>query len=110
MPTILAAIDLSLGSDRVLRLATILARESGSSMRLLHVLEEPNVDAASSRTASDASNLLGRIANAISEFDGIACDSQVVFGNAAEQTPIVVLRPLAATNQGGAQRDQTSTV
>lgn len=32
------------------------------------------------------------------------------FGNAAEQTPIVVLRPLAATNQGGAQRDQTSTV
>ena len=88
MPTILAAIDLSLGSDRVLRRATILARESGSSMRLLHVLEEPNVDAASSRTASEASHLLGRIANAISEFDGIACDSQVVFGNAAEQIAI----------------------
>ena len=32
------------------------------------------------------------------------------FGNAAEQTPIVVIRPIAAAQQGGAHRDQTSTV
>ncbi|MNS43860.1 F420-0:Gamma-glutamyl ligase [compost metagenome] len=32
------------------------------------------------------------------------------FGNAAEQTPIVVIRPIAAANQGGAQRDQIRSV
>lgn len=32
------------------------------------------------------------------------------FGNAAEQTPIVVIRPIAAANQGGAHRDTIRSV
>ena len=84
MPTILVAVDLSIGSDRALRRATILARESGASLRLLHVHEEQTRGEVHRQSVAAARGDLVRVARAIAELDGIACDSEVVAGNPAE--------------------------
>src|SRR5690606_35052482 len=88
MPTILVAIDFSIGSDRALRRAGILARESGASLHLLHVLEEAATADVRRQSAATAHGRLARIAGAIAAFDGIACDSEVVAGNAAEEIAV----------------------
>ncbi len=87
MPTILVAIDFSIGSDRALRRATILARESGASLHLLHV-EEAATAEVRRESAAAAYGRLARIARAIAEFDGIVCDSEVVAGDAAEEIAV----------------------
>lgn len=88
MPTILVAVDLSIGSDRALRRATILARESGASLRLLHVHEEQTTGEVHRQSVAAARGDLVRVARAIAELDGIACDSEVVAGNPAEEIAI----------------------
>ena len=85
MPTILVPIDLSIRSDRALRRASILAKASGSDLRLLHVLEPPVDGGASPVAIGQARQRLSQIAIAITEFDGVACESQVAAGEPVEQ-------------------------
>ena len=93
MRTILLPIDFSIRSDRALRRASILAKTSGSKLRLLHVVEGRVVDdqlVAGPRppTTGQVRERLAGIADAIGEIDGIKCESHVMSGDAVEQIAI----------------------
>lgn len=104
MPTILVAVDLSIASDRALRRATILARQCGASLRLIHVIEDPAMVEAPRRSATEVRGSLAQIAAAIAELDGIACDSEVVAGDPAEEIAVAATKLEASLIVTGAPK------
>ena len=96
MPTILVPIDLSIRSDRALRRASILAKESGADIRLLHVLGEPAADGTASGAIDKVRQRLSQVASSITAFDGVTCDSRVVSGEPIEQIALAAEESQAA--------------
>lgn len=79
---ILLATDFSTRSDRALRRATIVAKDLGAALSLLHVVDDdqPAHLVRSQSLASKA--MLEECARTIADYDGVAVDTRVVAGDA----------------------------
>lgn len=77
MEKILVATDFSERSDRALRRATLLAKQFGASMSIIHVVDDdqPSRIVISKRDAATA--LLRELQTTVREIDGVACDASV---------------------------------
>ena len=80
MKKILLATDLSNRSDRACRRAVLLARQFGSSVTILHVVDNDQPAAMSKSAEREASTLLGDLAFALKQEHKIDCDYRVVLG------------------------------
>ncbi len=78
MQTILLATDFSERSDRALRRAVLLGRESGACIHLLHVVDDDRPRRIVDRDANDARALLDELALTLREVDGVSCDTSVM--------------------------------
>lgn len=81
MKTIVVATDFSERSDRAIRRATLLTREFGASLHLVHVIDDdqPRLIVQAERDAS--TKILEELAKTLEEVDGVQCDFRVVLGN-----------------------------
>ncbi|QDS93925.1 Universal stress protein E [Roseimaritima multifibrata] len=81
MKTIVVATDFSERSDRAIRRATLLTREFGASLHLVHVIDDdqPRLIVQAERDAS--LKILEELATTLEEVDGVQCDFRVVLGN-----------------------------
>ncbi|QDT07064.1 Universal stress protein E [Rubripirellula lacrimiformis] len=81
MKTIVVATDFSERSDRAIRRAELLAREFGSKLHLVHVVDDdqPHLIVQAQRDASD--KLLEELTQTLQEIDGVQCDFRVVLGD-----------------------------
>ncbi|MBM3642705.1 MAG: universal stress protein [Alphaproteobacteria bacterium] len=84
MKRILVATDFSTRSDRAIRRATLLARTHGSSMTVVHVIDDDQPKRILKAERDAASVLLSEQARSLREIDGVDCDYSVVLGNAFE--------------------------
>lgn len=100
MKKILVATDFSPRSDRALRRAIILARNSGASLILLHVSDDEQPPRLLQAEQDAAWHLLGETAHAICEIENIGCEPEIVLGQAfdgilrvgeSEQADLVVI-------------------
>ena len=76
MKPILVASDFSTRSDRALRRATLLAKQTGAPLALLHVFHRAHGEA----DAAEARILLGDTVRALREVDGVDATSALAFG------------------------------
>jgi len=81
---ILVATDFSTRSDRAIRRATLLAKNTGARLVLLHVVDDdqPRRIVQAECTAADA--ILQEHARTLREADGLECDSRLVQGDPFE--------------------------
>lgn len=81
---ILVATDFSTRSDRAIRRATLLAKDIGASVVLLHVVDDdqPRRIVEAERAAADA--ILQEHARTLRKADGLECDSRLVQGDPFE--------------------------
>jgi nucleotide-binding universal stress UspA family protein len=79
---ILVATDFSTRSDRALRRGSLLARQAGAELVLVHVVDDdqprPLIDAEREQAAS----LLHDLVRTVRDTDGIDCQSRIVLGDA----------------------------
>lgn len=85
MPLLLVGIDFSSRSDRALRRAVLLARESDYELLLVGVVEENASTEPDGTQTSDASAVLRRMERTLNEDDGVRCRSEVRTGRPSEQ-------------------------
>jgi nucleotide-binding universal stress UspA family protein len=78
MKTIMVATDFSERSDRALRRATLIARQTGAGLILVHVVDDDQPHRIVDHEHSDAAKLLRRQAQTLSEVDSVAATSRVV--------------------------------
>jgi nucleotide-binding universal stress UspA family protein len=81
---ILVATDFSTRSDRAIRRGTLLAKETGARLHLVHVVDDdqPSRIVEAERTAADS--LLNDLVQAIRTADGLDCDALIVEGDPFE--------------------------
>lgn len=102
MKKIILATDFSERSDRALRRATLLARQFGCSVLIVHVIDDdpPRRIVDSERDAASA--LLRELRSTLQRIDGISCETRVVLADpfagiaraAEEETPdLIVIGP-----------------
>lgn len=84
MRCILVATDFSARSDRAIRRATLLARTYGSSITLVHVVDDDQPKRILKAEREAASALLSEQTRSLRDIDGVTCDYRVVLGNAFE--------------------------
>jgi nucleotide-binding universal stress UspA family protein len=84
MRRILVATDFSARSDRAIRRATLLARTYGSSMTVVHVIDDDQPKRIVKAEREASSVLLSEQARSLREIDGVNCDYSIVLGNAFE--------------------------
>jgi nucleotide-binding universal stress UspA family protein len=84
MRCILVATDFSARSDRAIRRATLLARSYGSSITLVHVVDDDQPKRILEAEREAASALLSEQTRSLREIDGVTCDYRIVLGNAFE--------------------------
>lgn len=84
MKKILVATDFSERSDRAIRRATVLAKTTGASLALVHVVDDdqPASIVRAERQATGA--VLEEQARSLNEIDGVACTFRVVLGDPFE--------------------------
>lgn len=78
MKTILVATDFSARSDRALRRATLLARQSGATLSLIHVVDDDQARRIIDSERSAATELLSEQAATLTKIDGVPCDARVI--------------------------------
>lgn len=74
MRRILVATDFSTRSDRALRRATLLARQTGAALSLLHVVDGDRPDHLVSLDSAAAEKTLVELSRTVRDVDGIPCD------------------------------------
>ncbi len=84
MKRILVATDFSARSDRAIRRATLLARTYGSSITVVHVIDDDQPKRIVKAEREASSLLLSEQARSLREIDGVDCDYSIVLGNAFE--------------------------
>ena len=82
MDNILLATDFSARSDRALRRAVLLARQSGLALTLLHVIDDDQPSYLIERLREAATQLLDDATRTISESDQVPTDAIVAVGDA----------------------------
>lgn len=81
MKTILVATDFSERSDRALRRATLLARQSGAALSLVHVVDDDQPRRIVDSERELASELLREQAATVRSVDGVACDARIILAD-----------------------------
>jgi nucleotide-binding universal stress UspA family protein len=80
MKSILVATDFSERSDRALRRATLLAKQTGAALALIHVVDDDQPERIVESKREAASQLLYEQSATLRNVDGVTCDAQVVLG------------------------------
>lgn len=102
MKKILLATDFSERSDRALRRATLLARQFGTSLSIVHVVDDDQPRRIVDSEHDVASTLLRELCSTVRNVDGISCEARVVLadpfagivGAAGEERPdLLVMGP-----------------
>lgn len=78
MKTIMLATDFSERSDRALRRATLLARQFGASLSIVHVVDDDQPRRVVDSERDVAAALLRELQSTVRNVDGIPCESRVV--------------------------------
>ena len=78
MQRILVATDFSARSDRALRRAMLLARQSGARLSLVHVVDDDQPERSRAAAQAVAEDLLGELVQTLSSIDGVAADARVL--------------------------------
>lgn len=78
MEVILVATDFSERSDRALRRAVLLARESAARIHLVHVVDDDRPRRFVDHDTADARTLFSELSRTLEEVDGVPCDTQVI--------------------------------
>lgn len=81
MKRILVATDFSERSDRAIRRATLLAKMSGASLTLVHVIDDDQPRSMLLAEQQAAEIVLAEQTLALQEIDGLACASHIVLGD-----------------------------
>jgi nucleotide-binding universal stress UspA family protein len=84
MDRIVVATDFSTRSDRALRRATLIARRTGGSLTLLHVVDADQQERMIATERDTARSVLEESAQTLTSVDGIAADSLVKVGDVHE--------------------------
>jgi len=95
MKKILLATDFSERSDRALRRATLLARQFGASLALIHVVDDDQPRRIVEAEQEEAARLLRQMAATLREVDGVACETRVILASpfAGVATAVADLAP-----------------
>jgi nucleotide-binding universal stress UspA family protein len=91
--TLMVATDFSERSDRALRRATLLARQSGASLSLVHVVDDDQPERIVAIERLEAEQLLAELAETVRLTDGVPCEAHVVLADPFEG----IVRAVAAT-------------
>jgi nucleotide-binding universal stress UspA family protein len=80
MKHIMIATDFSERSDRALRRATLLAKQFGASLSIVHVVDDDRPQRMLVKERDLASQLLEEIGASVRGHDGVTCETRVVLG------------------------------
>lgn len=78
MKRILVATDFSTRSDRAVRRASLLARKTGASISLLHIVDGDRPEYLVSLDRGAAERALGELSQTIRDVDGLPCDYRLI--------------------------------
>lgn len=78
MKTLMVATDFSERSDRALRRATLLARQSGAALTLVHVVDDDQPERIVAVERMEAERLLADLVQTVRQTDGIPCEAEVI--------------------------------
>lgn len=81
MQKIMLATDFSERSDRALRRAVLIARESGAHLDLVHVVDDDRPRRIVDHESADARRLLNDLARLLRTADGVSCGTQIVLAD-----------------------------
>ena len=81
MKKIMLATDFSERSDRALRRATLLARQFGASLSIVHVVDDDQPRRIVDSERDAASALLRELRRTVQEVDGVSCETRVVLAD-----------------------------
>ena len=84
MEKIVVATDFSERSDRALRRATLLARETGASLALVHGLDNDRAPRIVEREMREAETLLRELISTLQSVDGIKSTARVILGEPSQ--------------------------
>jgi nucleotide-binding universal stress UspA family protein len=90
--TLMVATDFSERSDRALRRATLLARQSGAAITLKHVVDDDQPERIVAVERMEAVRLLADLVQTVRQTDGIPCEAEVILADPFEG----VVRAVAA--------------
>ncbi|GGH43163.1 universal stress protein [Frigidibacter albus] len=95
MKKILLATDFSERSDRALRRATLLARQFGASLALIHVVDDDQPRRIVEAEQQEAGRLLRQMAATLRDVDGVACETRVILASpfAGVATAVAEMEP-----------------
>lgn len=82
MKRILVATDFSTRSDRAIRRASLLAKQFGASLTIVHAVDDDKHSSAIGSEKTTAEELLADVAETVRASDGIECDTRTVLGSA----------------------------
>jgi nucleotide-binding universal stress UspA family protein len=80
MKTILVATDFSTRSDRALRRATLLAKQHGAKLKIVHVVDDDRSQRLVASEQADARILLDELSTTIASVDGVECQAKLYLG------------------------------
>jgi nucleotide-binding universal stress UspA family protein len=81
MQKIMIATDFSERSDRALRRATLLAKEAGASLTIVHVVDDDRPRRIVEHDRKDAETLLRELQATVQRVDGLACEARVILAD-----------------------------
>ena len=81
MQKLMIATDFSERSDRALRRATLLAKETGASLTIVHVVDDDRPRRFVENDRKDAEKLLRELAVTMQRIDGLACEVRVILAD-----------------------------
>lgn len=84
MKHIMLATDFSERSDRALRRATLLAREVGAALTLVHAVDDDKPKRIVDRERSDAEAMLRQLTTTLQDVDGVTCETRVILAEPSE--------------------------
>ncbi|HLT76008.1 MAG TPA: universal stress protein [Ferrovibrio sp.] len=84
MKTFLVATDFSERADRALRRATLLARQRGATITLVHVVDDDRPASLTDPEHARAAELAARQSRSVTETDGITCTSRIFLGDPSQ--------------------------
>lgn len=102
MKRILVATDFSARSDRALRRATLLAKQAGAALSIIHVVDDDQPARIVDAESKVARQLLAELSATVTDVDGVACEADVILGDpfdgivraaADRATDLVVIGP-----------------
>lgn len=84
MERIMVATDFSVRSDRALRRATLLARQSGARLSIVHGLDDDRPARTVDRERREAEELLNALTSTLRDIDGVECTARVVLAEPSQ--------------------------